>query len=104
MLTEMLGLTAERWQFILLGVAYLNRALTDEKIAEGMAAGDAELYGLLAGLVEAAAGETPGLDPRQEARVLFQVAAGLGVEVALGQTAPADAVATVDYYLRRLLG
>lgn len=103
-LTEMLGLNAESRQFLLLGIAFLNRAITSEAIATRMSDGDAELRAFLASLVAAAAGERRGVDPEREARILIQLAAGLGVEVALGQTDPAEAVATVDYYLRRLLG
>jgi TetR/AcrR family transcriptional regulator, transcriptional repressor of bet genes len=89
------------------GIAYLGRAMEDRHVAEVLFGDDAELRELAATAVRAAQAAhraAPDLDVEHEARAIWSLVNGLGMEVACGQHSPARARATMQYYLDRLLG
>jgi AcrR family transcriptional regulator len=89
----------------LAGIAFFNRAMSDERMAAVVAAGGPAVIELFAERLAAArdAGDlAPGADPRQEAVILWSLVDSQATAIVLGGRTPADAVATVDYQLDRL--
>ncbi|WP_158641436.1 TetR/AcrR family transcriptional regulator [Amycolatopsis eburnea] len=89
----------------LIGVAYFIRAVADPALAKVFGEGMPELLAFFADQVRQAqeAGTVPAsADPAAEAAILWALADSQGSEILMGHRTPAEAVATVDYYLDRL--
>ncbi|RBM10643.1 TetR family transcriptional regulator [Prauserella sp. PE36] len=104
---EVLGDHPETRQVIRASVAYYARAQENAEVFEVLFGDDAVLHDLAAHVVRTAQAEgraPAGLDPEQEARVVWSLADSLGIKVAFGQTSSEQAMATMRYHLDRVLG
>ncbi len=91
----------------LAGIAFFIRAMSNERMAAVVAAGGPAVIELLAerlGAARAAGDLAEGADPQQEAVILWSLVDSQATAIVLGSRTPAEAVATVDYHLDRLLG
>lgn len=105
-LDEMLGEHPETRDAIRVSSAFAVRARDDQRVADVLTDGDAEILALATAVFDAARrdGELPpDCDPAREARVVWTLACGLGADVAAFGTSVTDARATLDYHLRRVL-
>jgi AcrR family transcriptional regulator len=85
----------------LAGIAFFIRAMSDERMAAVVAAGGPGLIEFFAERL-GAADLPPGVDPRQEAVILWALVDSQSTAIVLGGRTPAEAVATVDYHLDRV--
>ena len=89
----------------LAGIAFFIRAMSDPRMAAVVARGGPELVEFFAVQLDRAraAGElAPGVDPRQEAGVLWALIDSQATGIVLGSHTPEEAVTTVDYHLDRV--
>ena len=89
----------------LTGIAFFIRAMTEPRIAAVVAEGGPKLVQFFAEQLDRARrdGElAPGADPHHEAAILWSLVDSQATEIILGGRTPAEAVATVGYYLDRL--
>ncbi|MFF3957168.1 TetR/AcrR family transcriptional regulator [Streptomyces sp. NPDC001890] len=88
-------------------LAAAGRAVSDPTMARVLAPGDDELLSFTAGLITAARQER-GSEPRGsehlDADISWSLAAGLGVDVALGYRTPDAAQRLLDYHIDQILG
>ena len=91
----------------LVGIAYFIRALREPRLAAVMAEGVPQLLDFFTGLLDkarAAGGLRAGADTTHEAAVLWALLDSQSTAIVLGQRTPAEAEATIDYYLDALFG
>ncbi|OLT19315.1 TetR family transcriptional regulator [Pseudonocardia sp. CNS-139] len=89
----------------LVGIAFFIRAMRDPAMAEVLAEGVPQVVGFFTEQLGAAQADgllAPGVDPYQEAVLLWSAVDSQATAIVLGERDPGDAVATVDYYLDRL--
>ncbi|MHA6621464.1 TetR/AcrR family transcriptional regulator [Pseudonocardia sp. DLS-67] len=87
------------------GIAFFIRAMSEPRMAAVVAEGGPKLMGFFAEQLDRArdAGElAPGVDPRQEAGVLWALVDSQATGIVLGSRTPDEALATVDYHLDRV--
>ncbi|MFF5988879.1 TetR/AcrR family transcriptional regulator [Prauserella flavalba] len=104
---EVLGDHPETRQVIRASVAYYARAQENTEVFEVLFGDDALLRELACRVVRTAQaqGRAPaGLDPWQEAHIIWALADSLSLKVAFGQTSSEQAMATMRYHLDRVLG
>ncbi|WP_372405453.1 TetR/AcrR family transcriptional regulator [Streptomyces luteireticuli] len=102
-----LGRDPESLRLLQLSVAVVGKAISEPALAGVLGPGDDELKDFTAGLIAAARQErgTPSRgDGRIDADICWTLATGLGVDVALGQRSPDEALGVLDYHLDNLLG
>ncbi|WP_233159737.1 TetR/AcrR family transcriptional regulator [Pseudonocardia sp. MH-G8] len=89
----------------LAGIAFFIRAMSDARMAAVVAGGGPKLIEFFAEHLDRArsAGELPsGVDPRQEATIVWALIDSQATAIVLGGRTAAEAVDTVDYHLDRL--
>jgi AcrR family transcriptional regulator len=89
----------------LVGIAFFIRAMRDPAMAAVLAEGAPKVVAFFADQLAAAQRDgllAEGVDPHQEAVLLWSLLDAQSTAIVLGEREPADAVATVDYYLDRL--
>jgi len=89
----------------LAGIAFFIRAMSESRMATVVAGGGPKLIEFLAEQLDRArsAGElADGVDPQQEACILWALIDSQATAIVLGGRTPAEAVATVDYLLDRV--
>jgi AcrR family transcriptional regulator len=89
----------------LVGIAFFIRAMRDPAMAAMIAEGAPQVVAFFAEQLGLAGNEgllAAGVDPYQEAVVLWSMVDAQATGIVLGERSPEDAVATVDYYLDRL--
>jgi AcrR family transcriptional regulator len=105
-LTEAIPDDDERRTFTLVYTAYLALSLTDPALAiRPLVRNSSIVIDVVAAQLRMAqsAGDMPGgLDPDLEAISLITMSAGLGTSVIGGQSSAGQALAVIDYHLRRL--
>jgi AcrR family transcriptional regulator len=87
------------------GIAFFIRAMSEPRMAAVVAEGGPKLVEFFADQLGRArdAGElAPGVDPRQEAGILWALIDSQATGIVLGARTPDEAVATVDYHLDRV--
>ncbi|APY90102.1 TetR/AcrR family transcriptional regulator [Streptomyces alfalfae] len=106
-LRAVLARDPESLRLLQLSVAVLGRAIADPAMADVLAPGSGELLDFTAGLI-AAARQERGTPARGngliDADICWNLATSLGVDAALGQRSPEDALKVLDYHLDNLLG
>lgn len=106
-LRAMLARDPESLRLLRLSVAVVGRAISDPAMAGVLAPGSGELLDFTAGLI-AAARQERGAPARGngliDADICWNLATSLGVDVALGQRSPDEALRVLDYHLDNLLG
>ncbi|MBH1937721.1 TetR family transcriptional regulator C-terminal domain-containing protein [Streptomyces sp. AV19] len=106
-LRAMLARDPESLRLLRLSVAVIGKAISDPALAHVLGPGDDDLKDFTAGLITTARqerGTPPRGDDRVDADICWTVATGLGVDVALGQRSPDEALSVLDYHLDNLLG
>jgi AcrR family transcriptional regulator len=86
-------------------IAFFIRAMSEPRMAAVVAEGGPRLVEFFAEQLEQARGIgalAPGVDPRQEAGILWALIDSQATGIALGARTPDEAVATVDYHLERV--
>lgn len=89
----------------LVGIAYFIRALNEPSLRRIYLQGQPKLFNFFADMIRAAQEQgvtAPGIDPDKESMMLWCIADSLGSDILLDNSTPAEAMATADYYLRRL--
>jgi AcrR family transcriptional regulator len=89
----------------LAGIAFFIRAMSEARMAAVVAEGGPKLIEFFAeqlDLAGSAGALAPGIDPRQEATILWALIDSQATAIILGGRTPDEAVATVDYHLDRL--
>ncbi|WP_433611911.1 TetR/AcrR family transcriptional regulator [Prescottella agglutinans] len=105
-LRAILARDPESLRLLQLSVAVAGRAISDPAIASVLAPGSGELLDFTAGLIAATRQErgTPARGSGLiDADICWNLATSLGVDVALGQRSPDDALRVLDYHLDNLL-
>ncbi|GGY97475.1 TetR/AcrR family transcriptional regulator [Streptomyces nitrosporeus] len=105
-LRAMLARDPESLRLLQLSVAVVGKAISDPAMATVLAPGSGELLDFTAALITAArqGRGVPALDDdRTDADICWNLATSLGVDVALGQRSPDEALRVLDHHLDRLL-
>jgi AcrR family transcriptional regulator len=89
----------------LAGIAFFIRAMSEPRMAAVVAQGAPKLIEFFAAQLEQARSDgalAPGIDPQQEAGILWALIDSQATAIILGARTPGEAVATVDYHLGRV--
>lgn len=106
-LRALLSRDPESLRLLQLSVAVVGRSISDPAMVSVLAPGSGELLEFTATLI-AAARQERGTPPRGngliDADICWSLITSLGVDVAVGQRSPDDALTVLDYHLDNLLG
>jgi AcrR family transcriptional regulator len=104
-IVEVLPTDQESREAWLAGIAFFIRAMSEPRMASVVAQGGPQLIEFFGEQLERAHSTgllAPGVDPRQEAAILWALIDSQATGIILGAVTPGEAVATVDYHLERV--